>query len=514
MKEENFFLATKYRKGGYFKESNEVETFFKNAEGLSEENPIRVYLQREDFLVGGAERHRYVVSLDKEGSENSKFLILLDEEQHFVDDKFGILDISDNKKLDEMLTSPVSAFCIGKLDNSFIIKAVSEEVKKKEKKEEKGYEKENDLLIQNLISSGIMSEDNISERKDYLTNECGIEFNSKVFNEYLKLIRPQKGDNISRPNVLYKGVGKGASKNLVRKMIVHLTGGTGATPHNIILQGAKSTGKNVAWETVAWLINAQIIPMTCSNRMTRSDMFGHAATDNGPKEAINKEGAEALLNSLDKTDGYKWKEEGAKFLENVCKTLSPSLVLTPGPITRAMQIANAGNGVILLLNEFNYSDPNTIAGAINDLIDRHSKYLYITDLGNTEISDKLIVGATQNQTGGEYIGTQEQNDALMSRFCCISLDSGTSIAPVLKENAPDADEDVIEVLDNIYGEYYKLTLEGVSESCLNIRGFIAALEEISMGEEIAEAVKECVINTVQAYDDWAVLEEVIDNILE
>ena len=206
--------------------------------------------------------------------------------------------------------------------------------------------------------------------------------------------------------------------------------------------------------------------------------------------------------------------EASEFVERVSKAMSPSLVLSPGQITKALLLANEGYGVILLLNEMNYSDPNTLASALNDIIDGHTDYMYITDMGNVPISNRLIVGATQNTLGGEYLGTQQQNGALMSRCDCIILDKASDITSLLKQAKPifPIPEEVYGTLNKIYGEFIDLVDSGqVSEGSLNVRGFKRAVESISLGYSISEAVEECVINTVQSSDEFDVLMEAVDN---
>lgn len=51
----------------------------------------------------------------------------------------------------------------------------------------------------------------------------------------------------------------------------------------------------------------------------------------------------------------------------------------------------------------------------------------------------------------------------------------------------------------------------VSEGSLNVRGFKRAVEAISLGYTITEAVEECVVNTVQNSDELEVLMEAVDN---
>lgn len=511
-----YLKATKYLKGDMFDTTN-VNDFFKQAEEYSlnsDRNSNNQVFIREETIKTGLKTKRYAVYNSKKCPEASLVAKISskdnpgNETEEVDNESITFTKLEDFEKLD---LKKCVAYVVGKIGKAVVI-----EVEEKENEVKEAEESSQNLSTKSkddIINAGILSESELNERIRYLKTEDIYE-TSPIFALYLDQIRKQpEGKNIKKPETVYRGVGSknSATKKLISKMLVHVICG-----HKLILQGHKSTGKNVAWETIAWLFNCQLISLTCSKRMTSSDIFGHASTDNSLKEGISKEGASAYLavTSNINNDGYKWMSEASEFVERVSKAMSPSLVLSPGQITKALLLANEGYGVILLLNEMNYSDPNTLASALNDIIDGHTDYMYITDMGNVPISNRLIVGATQNTLGGEYIGTQQQNGALMSRCDCIILDKASDITSLLKQANPifPIPEEVYGTLNKIYGEFIDLVDSGqVSEGSLNVRGFKRAVESISLGYSISEAVEECVINTVQSSDEFEVLMEAVDN---
>ena len=99
----------------------------------------------------------------------------------------------------------------------------------------------------------------------------------------------------------------------------------------------------------------------------------------------------------------------------------------------------------------------------------------------------------------------------MFRFVCMSIQDSNSISHLLRQVHVSVDPDVITTLDKIYSAFADQVLNGVSESCLNVRGFKAALESIALGMEVSEAVEDCVINTVPVVDDRETLKQEVDN---
>jgi len=380
-----------------------------------------------------------------------------------------------------------------------------------------------------IVNEGILTQMELDERIAYL-NLHGVTAKKSpiIMILILLLIHPQV-HNIEKPKKLYVPTTKGES--LIMRICRNL-----ALGDPVILEGPKSVGKNVAWESISWLLNRPMEVLNCSARMTRADMFGSPSTDNSAKDRITMDGANSFIKSL---FTKKESEEAAEFIKNIAACMSPSIRLEKGPVTRAVMTAEK-EGTILIADELNLSDPNTFSGAFNGLTDKHTTEYNIAGLGVVKLSDKLIIGGTQNGTGGAYVGTKVQNQATMSRFNVIKLDAPGSILKILKENKhiekingmsgmtnetqinaqsggvklvrqdkPEAKFDFKdyeercmnigryqEHLDVIYQDF-QLTVESgeVQEDCLNVRGFERALGHILLGQSIKDALCECVINS-------------------
>jgi hypothetical protein len=136
---------------------------------------------------------------------------------------------------------------------------------------------------------------------------------------------------------------------------------------------------------------------------------------------------------------------------------------------------------------------NFLSSILNTLCDDHSQKFEIPGYGVVPLSQRLIVGGTQN--GSEYIGTQPQNPATMSRFSEYKLPNLPDIKKILMEEDIDVDENVINKLSTIYQELYDKVESGeISDVCLNIRGFKRALRNIKRGFSINRAIENQIAN--------------------
>lgn len=497
------------------------KTFFEEMTiEASELNPCRVYIKESKNLLE--------VFTDEKFNDLSFVgtIILCDTE---VDD--GQYIYATDKDIREMLKNS-KAYIIGTDSINMARILIKETNKPKEKlkePEEKAIEKE-------IVSLGIQTEEELQEKIEFL-KEHGITKDDWLYKPVLSLIFKQE-NNIKRPSKTYRNVTNGES--LVKRVLRNI-----ALGDPVILEGAKSCGKNVCLETISWVLNRPMEILNCSGKMTRADMMGSPSTDNSAKESVSLKGAKAFFKSL---FSKKENDEAAEFVKNIASCMSPSIKLEKGPVTRAICSAEY-TGTILVADELNLSDPNTFAGSFNALTDKHTTEYNINGLGKVKLSPNLIICGTQNGTGGAYVGTKQQNDATMSRFNVIRIDSPASIGGVLKGNSlrcPASeieeefpteekpvktlsekgfclaslgkvntvyenvilDDEVIDLLDRVYKKFSAAKTAGtVSETALNVRGFERALLHISVGQNPLEAITECVINTCKASEHCILIEE-------
>lgn len=348
-------------------------------------------------------------------------------------------------------------------------------------------------------AKNILGEDEADKRIKYLKKN-DIDEDDLLFAPSLELILAQP-EPIPEPKKLYIKE-KGAKESLIKKILRNTVLGDA-----VILEGPKSVGKNVAWESIGWLLNRPMEVLNCSKKMTKADIFGSLSTDAEQKNDLTVEGAMALLRafSTEEMEVYerqKLVDKASEFLVAMAKSSSADVKLQFGPVTRALINAH-DHGTILIIDELNLSEPNLFAGTFNALTDKHTTNYQINGLGQVKIPKKLIIGGTQNGGVG-YLGTEKQNSATMSRFNVIRLTTTGDITKVLVAHAKaenlNVDMEIIENLNKIYREFVNVSKgKGASgEEPLNVRGFERALGHIAFGQSIGEAVKECVVNSCDA----------------
>ena len=425
--------------------------------------------------------------------------------------KMGIIDKSDIEKIYDIVKSTsynAYVYGVGEGDSiKILVEEASEPADPTLINKEEGKDAESRIL-----SDNILPKEEMDERVAYLKT-IGIKKGDPDYALILNTIKP--GTSL-KPETLYRVVGN-KEENPLHELLVSI-----ALGENVILEGPKSVGKNVMYETAAWIYNCRIVLMQCNGKMTKAEMFGFEATDNSAKEALTINGFKSFIELIKKIiKGFFKKEEpsdeGVDFALNLAKSMSPTLKMENGSILEALEIANSNNGVILILDEMNLAEPNTLSGAINDIADGHTPDIFVAGKGRVRINrDCFILGATQNGTGGDFVGTRKQNDATMSRFSCIKMQTPASIISLLRQmNIDGLEDDVYDTLDNIYKNYK----EGVEAdiypmSCLNIRGFKSALRRISIGRPIKASVSICVNNTVPNAEDTELLDSALEDIVE
>ena len=288
------------------------------------------------------------------------------------------------------------------------------------------------------------------------------------------------------------------------------------------LEGQKGLGKDVAFESFAWLTGCRLITLQWHGRTTRGDAVCHETTDNSLKEKMSIEGLVEALNWFNQGIVSKLfkredkTEKAASFILNTLKSLSPSLKMENGPIMEALELANRGVGVILLNDEMNLGEPNFQTGTLNYLCDGHTPEIYVGGKGIVTINrEYFFTGATQNGVGGDYVGTHKLNDALASRFKFVKMESPTTILGILRTAGVEVSEETYKIIDDIYNTY----MEGVSsgifpQSSLNIRGLKSAILDVYYGASIKTAVAENVNNSVQNNDDTELLNTAVDGQLK
>lgn len=163
------------------------------------------------------------------------------------------------------------------------------------------------------------------------------------------------------------------------------------------------------------------------------------------------------------------------------------------------------SGGLMVFNEMNMAEPNFFASFTNQLCDG-TGFLFIPGRGEVPIHKDCVLCGTQN---ADYEGVEQQNEATMSRFGCISFEQPKTIAPQLevavttelkaKGYTQVLDKADVKSVEKFYIQCRKAVGKGdFTNAVLNIRGFVRALtvKTSSNGNlSLADAVEMHVINT-------------------
>jgi len=353
----------------------------------------------------------------------------------------------------------------------------------------------------------------LDERLEYL-KEHGItpENAPNEFQAALRLMMPLSVNQEKKPDRLYTNT---QTISPIKKI---LTGLSLPSRRMTILEGEKSVGKNVCWESVGWLLNRPIEQNTYSARTTAGETLGRPMTKPTGDEKLSPEYAEKFLATL--RGELEWTPDAAVFLSELSHNMAPSVELKQGALARALLTAEA-KGTIYIADEMNLSDANMFSSLFNTLTDGHSHYYDIPGLGKITLSRNLIIGGTRNPLG--FVGTSVQNAATMSRFKVVRIKSPDSIKELLRGAnyagiIPTPGVNIKTLIDdasNIYDAFANaVRAKTVSDSCLNYRGFQAAVGEALAGIPLKDAIMENVVYNSEDERAIPVLEQILEQHLE
>ncbi len=163
------------------------------------------------------------------------------------------------------------------------------------------------------------------------------------------------------------------------------------------------------------------------------------------------------------------------------------------------------SGGLMVFNEMNMAEPNFFASFTNQLTDG-TGFLFIPGRGEVRINPDCVLCGTQN---ADYEGVEQQNEATMSRFGCISFEQPKSIKSQLKvaveaelkakNYSQKLESKNVDLVEKFYNTCRKAVNKGdFTNAVLNIRGFVRALTLVTSSDGnlgIFDAVEQHVINT-------------------
>jgi MoxR-like ATPase len=279
-----------------------------------------------------------------------------------------------------------------------------------------------------------------------------------------------------------------------------------------ICEGEKSVGKNVYMETIAWLLGMPLYMITFSRQMSPSSIYGEKSTDNSASERLKSMQTEAMAKVM--LDSKTFLEESGKPITRVRECLnaaaefeimkaraaSVSIVIDQSELYDWMI-----DGGCLVLNEMNMGESNFMSSFLNPLTDG-TGFLFIPGRGEVKMHKDCVLFGTQN---ADYEGVQQQNEATMSRFNGLYFKQPdsvigqlkASVAAELKKSGCDykLKEEYFTQAQRFYSTCMKSVRGGiVSNSVLNIRGFVRALTTVAESEgyvPLKRWLEICVVDT-------------------
>ena len=214
---------------------------------------------------------------------------------------------------------------------------------------------------------------------------------------------------------------------------------------NLLLTGAKATGKNVLAENLAWLFGRPVYNVSFHVNIGSAELIG--------------------------TDTFRNNE----------------VQLRKGSIFRCAEVGGFG-----ILDEINMAK-NDAVSVLHATLD----YRRSIDVPGYEKIDLHPAARFIGTMNYGYAGTSELNEALVSRFLVIDMPPQTeeTLAYILGKQFPDLRT---RARDQLTGLFLDLQLKAengeISTKCLDLRGLLAALRTVRQGLSPVQALRMGIVN--------------------
>ncbi|MDO4778392.1 MAG: AAA family ATPase [Tissierellia bacterium] len=220
---------------------------------------------------------------------------------------------------------------------------------------------------------------------------------------------------------------------------------------NILLVGAKSTGKNLFANNLAMLFNRPSWNVSFNINTDESHLIG--------------------------VDSFKNNE----------------VIFRDGPISLA-----AKNGGFAVLDEINMAKNEAISVIYSSLDDR--KMLDIPGYDLIKISNATRFIATMNYG---YLGTRDLNEALVSRFMVIDMPNinEDNLKTLILSNYEDMKSEHVEKFVKFFKDIeLKVINSEISSKALDLRGLLSAIGTMKVGLNIYDSLKLGILN--KTFDEF------------
>ena len=254
---------------------------------------------------------------------------------------------------------------------------------------------------------------------------------------------------VNRPNIPFYG------KEILEMAMAALLQGS-----NLLLSGAKATGKNILAENLAWIFGRPSYNISFNVNTDSSTLIGTDTFRNNQVE-------------LRKGSVYRCAEEGGFGIFD--------------------EINMAKNDAVSVLHAtLDYRRSIDVPGY--DKIDLHPAARFI---------------GTMNYG---YAGTKELNEALVSRFLVIDMPAQTeeTLGFIFHQMFPNAKESAVEQFVGLFLDLQLKALNSeISTKALDLRGLLAAMKIVDVGLSPAKAVRMGVVNKTFDVFEKEIVEDVV-----
>lgn len=318
--------------------------------------------------------------------------------------------------------------------------------------------------IKFAVSESGLKQAEVEERvKVMLDNSVKPSVIKATLSDYHKVTNPHI------PSALFKNTREQAQNSILNQSLMAAHNGQA-----LIYSGEKSTGKNVCAETVAYCRGESFTRLNFQKNMLLEDIFGsmtfESNTENLTVEnALAKVRVDTFPDRVNPSD----LEQAAQFEIDKAKAASINLVHATTDIIRW-----AKEGGIMLYDEVNMANANILQMVMNSVADSE-KVLIVPSVGTIKLNKHCTLLAGMNPG---YAGTMELNTATKSRCGFVNFEFPKTITPQLKTNFEEGEvpENFYQACEVLYGSFKTSVESGnISSDCLNIRGFVNALRNIS-----------------------------------
>ena len=262
-------------------------------------------------------------------------------------------------------------------------------------------------------------------------------------------VKDQIKERVEKPDILFYG------KKILEMSIAALLQGD-----NLLLSGAKATGKNVLCETLAWIFGRP-----------EYDISFHVNTD-----SADLIGTDTFVNN------------------EVC--------LRKGSIYQCAEYGGFG-----ILDEINMAK-NDAVSVLHATLD-YRRSIDVPGYDRIDLHPAARFIGTMNYG---YAGTKELNEALVSRFLVIDMPAQTeeTLGFIFRKMFPEAKEKAVEQFIGVFMDLQKKSVNSeISTKALDLRGLLAAMKIVRAGLSPLAAVQMGVVN--KTFDIFE--KEIVDDVV-